>query len=449
MRHGLCHENRHDAALTDLADDLELFGSVMVDPDWRNECFKNRGTFSAITTYLAQLMAHDLVMSKDVDTSLAGVASRPKNLRERALQLNTIYGHGMHVDHGLYINSAGSALAESAKFKILPLQTLNGELHFLSPRFQLLVTQRRYLRAMEPILADRRNTDNTILMLLSALFMAFHNKQVDASRKASKAEKFIEARIKTILTWHNIICSDVLAQVTKSTPVAVAKATTLNGATIQAAFRCFHSLVLPDYEVRKGKVLSLEDLLSTRGVSPVFRLANDGSGNHTELDLWADTWAIDWHFFFRNRTCFSPSISAGFDPKDIFEKDLEAVTEQGPSPEILLPASIKDDVLKTLTEMSLYLGGCQQFSDKLANSPPLIVQLLCEAYVKGEAKGTLGPAGSHIVRTATTARLDATKAHLRAMFPDMMRGINLADLPRNFSSFFNEVDPNPKEGYYV
>lgn len=453
MRHALFETSDVSGETCELSSDLCAIQAVVRSPAWRANCLKGRRRFSAITTYLSQLMGHDFVRTADENTrfdpdlasgqDLDAKRARKPDLRRGSFFMNTIYGRGMHIDHGLYQNAPSSASIKSAKFKLLRLEGKEKNLRFYSPAFQILATPEGFRRHMEPIIADRRNMDNAVLMLLTAIFMQFHNQMVDASQEETKVLRYLDARIKTILMWHNIIETDVVNQTTTSKRRLFSPTPMLRDGGVHAAFRCFHSLALPNYTIRKGKTESLSRLLSARATSPEFVISPANAQAHTKLKPWADVWAIDWTEFTKNKTCFTPSLSEGFAPENIFGLDIKA-SEAHLGSANMAPDEMNDDVKTMIDAMSDYFPAGQTVGANFERSAPLLIQLMAEAFVKGHRTGKLGPNGSQLVRQTIERELDASRAQLDAMFPFQLAKVKDETLPKNFSQLFDTVNPNHK-----
>lgn len=452
MRHALFSTTGSGGETCELTGDLAAIQAAVKSTAWRADCLRGRPTFSAITTYLSQLMAHDFVHTAAENTRFEPDLSRnhqaagnPVNrpdLRRGSLFLNTIYGQGMHIDHWLYGNSPSSASIQSAKFRLLRLHAKNKSLKFYAPAFQIMMrSQKKFDLLMEPIIADRRNMDNAVLLLLSAVFMQFHNQLVDASREETPALEFLDARIKTILTWHRIIRSDVVEKTTMKRNSKSASVTMLRKAGLQAAFRCFHSLALPEYTIREGETETLSRLLSARATSPEFKISPKAPRIHTELTPWANVWAIDWLEFIKNQTCFTPSLSKGFQPENIFSLDIRASVGRGGAGGRATDHLI--DCVKDMTSaMKAHFPAGENVGPEFQRYAPLVIQLMAEAYVHGKGTGTLGPNGSQLVGDAIEQELESSRRQLNDMFPSFMENVQEDALPDTFASLFDAVNPN-------
>ena len=246
---------------------LKALGSAMVDqpPD-----AAPNSTIPPVYTYWGQFVDHDVTANTDRDTAVSittdpltplepgFVTSLVRNLREPALNLDSLYGSGLDDPVVPYVGpkldeGALQVLPDSFGFAHVP----GGDL----PRRPADGTAR---------IGDSRNDENLIVAQLHRAFIRFHNEVVDwlaINETQVTGDQAIFERARQLTRWHYqaIVVEDFLRTVAKESvvddllanPVADSVTRTPPGGTPEvfmplehsvAAYRFGHSMVRARYD---------------------------------------------------------------------------------------------------------------------------------------------------------------------------------------------------------
>lgn len=305
-------------------------------------------------TYLAQLVAHDLVAhvapAPDPDH---GEVEPGRNFRTQRLFLETIYGGGPLIEPGPYAVPAGGlqrrsrlrlgriAVAERNRRPGPWSEDLIGADHPARdiPRTRCpFVDETAKPGLTDAMIADPRNDDHLIISQLTALFHEFHNIVLDRTAPAAAAASgnrdeqeyrhFLDTRRVVALVYRRIVVQDLLRRLLDK-EVHAGLETALRGLSTGAAthplfavapdsrrvpvefshavFRFAHSMVRPDYV--------LNDQQAESGRRPrIHDLLDRSSGRSARLTPIASDWLIDWKYFFETDDGTRPNLSRRIGP---------------------------------------------------------------------------------------------------------------------------------------
>lgn len=244
-------------------------------------------------TYLAQVMAHDLIL-----TVPTGSPSRPfENLVSRPLMLDSLYGLGPAAVPHLYSRAADRGFRTRFCENMVPEDT--GGAVFSPDVFRnKFMTQQIFQDAA--ILADRRNDSHTIIAQITAVWMRFHNKVMDGlgpepESTAGRQAQFLTAQKIVRATWHRVLRSDVLKFILHPDVMADEEARQrakkkltprkpTGGARI--ALRSLHALPLPEYRFN-------DDVGSRGRLEFMIEI-----GSERDDRFPGEAWRIEWPLFF-------------------------------------------------------------------------------------------------------------------------------------------------------
>jgi len=369
--HGLPKSSERYMGITNLATDkknwdetkkmLSQLAEVMAIPISPDTNIDNR-KIPAGFTYLAQLIAHDLVSNGVTFPSGITEASQVRNSRTRPLALDTLYGDGPDVQPNLYQKETGSKIRRkfrrghirpkgrpTEKEDFPPYDKINDIPRIGCPYLENFnanlfnkASGRWY--PTDNLLADARNDDNLLLSQLVTLFMELHNavlEKIDIknSEKSStqKYKNFKSARSIVVKIYRDIIRYDLLPKllmedvceeyaikrelsefkddIIKNSIITTSDKTEIIDFRIpvefsHAVFRFPHSMVKSEYDFSdKREVVSLAEILKFTSLE-----------NPEEMPLAAD-WIVDnWNKFFKLDKHNTPNFSRKIGPE--LAKDL-------------------------------------------------------------------------------------------------------------------------------
>ena len=233
-----------------------------------------------IYTYWGQFVDHDLTANTDRDTSIgitdealtpltpAEVTARLENLRNPALNLDSVYGDGPfhprppgtdeHVPYQGIKLRVGQLTAIPFGARIPPIDDMDRDL----PRRRDDPDAARNGKAL---IGDGRNDENLVVAQLHVAVLRFHNAAVDWVRvnepeRASDAEVFLRARDLTRWTYQWLVVHDFLRTITAAGVVDRVLTDDHNLLDLDergtymplefsvAAFRFGHSMVRAEYD---------------------------------------------------------------------------------------------------------------------------------------------------------------------------------------------------------
>jgi len=305
-------------------------------------------------TYLAQLVAHDLVAhlapASDPDH---GEVQPDRNFRTQRLFLETIYGGGPLIEPGPYalpgqglqqrnrLRLGRVAVAERGRRPGPWSEDLIGADHPARdiPRTRCpFVDEAAKPGLTDAMVADPRNDDHLIISQLTALFHEFHNIVLDRTapaaapaggdRDGAAYRHFLDTRRIVALVYRRIVVRDLMRRLLDKEVYAGLEAA-LQGLSVgslshplfsvapdsrrvpvefsHAVFRFAHSMVRPDYV--------LNDLQEAAGRRPrIHDLLDRSSGRSARLTPIAVDWLIDWKYFFETDDGTRPNLSRRIGP---------------------------------------------------------------------------------------------------------------------------------------
>ena len=261
-------------------------------------------------TYLAQMMAHDLVL-----TVPTGIPRRPfENLIGRPLLLDSLYGLGPGSAPHLYMKEDNGSFR--TRFCENKISSVLAPAEF-SPDVFRNNTETEQISKSEAILGDRRNDSHTFIAQLTAVWMRFHNlivNELDGGTTSATARQtiFISAQRITRATWHNVLRNDVLKFVIGEDFIAdqdsrldqnsgaIRLLEVPGGAHI--ALRALHSLPLPQY-------LFNSQSSKSRDIGKMIQI-----GSELPNKIPHSIWRIEWPLFFEIKGCPEPINKTRYEP---------------------------------------------------------------------------------------------------------------------------------------
>lgn len=143
-------------------------------PDWENP------NIPAGYVYLLQLVGHDLVATSDPTPAILFGGPPVANLRQRPLQLETLFGGGPSVCPIAYRPVEGTYVEQPRlHLRTGPLKPTASRIDAVGCDLARAVEQREGALCRDVMIADVRNDDNAILAQLTSLFCRIHNGVVD------------------------------------------------------------------------------------------------------------------------------------------------------------------------------------------------------------------------------------------------------------------------------
>jgi hypothetical protein len=276
-------------------------------------------------TYLAQLVAHDLVQNVGPLPDLRQPTDyMARDYRNERLVLDTIYGGGPAAG---YLPYELADLAPDQRWmlrlgRVTAREEVNG-----GPIMEeqpardiaratcphLSDSGRRPKGAPEPLIADPRNDDHLILSQLTAMLHAFHNILVGQIRgmkggtaldEFASYRAFVQARKVAALVYRRIVVNDLLARLLKPPVYEFYKnaqaqdfldADTGNHVPVEfshAAYRFGHVMVRFDYALNERFVPGRDEK------APISTILARSSARYPHLMPVACNWLVDWARFF-------------------------------------------------------------------------------------------------------------------------------------------------------
>lgn len=405
------------------------------------------------SVYLAQLMAHDLILSVPDHPTRSETPPR-RNGVSNPLMLETLYGSGPQSEPHLY---APTNPRDCCKPRATSLERRTFRPVFRSrygvvtlptdlPRTPCCVgTTHEY----ETVIADRRNDSHAIIAWITAQWMRFHNHVFELSAgwpgtaqaddPAGYRERFRRTQAVVRARWHSVIRTNVLPYLLHpdwqggSHPQPPA----MPDARARIALRTLHSLALAHYRL-KDEGFDLLEILDT---------GSHGDTRH----LTGPDWEIRPGNFFdmdgpgtaHNRTRYRPTVDpwlriAPDDPTQLIgsgehvlsaDLNLDLLARSAPliapHEEELLPGPLqagqRKATITTYLEQVVKDGGQDLLwggpngnghIGVLSDNPPLALVLLLEAD-RGDTDGkSLGRFGSRLLAPWVLGALRAAEASL-------------------------------------
>lgn len=412
---------------------------------WENPCIP------AGYTYLAQLVAHDIVQTSLVFPTLRRDRGTLRNSRSFKLDLDTLYGSGPASCPYAYAIPVGDGYR--AELRLSRMKQSSPEAPGASPPFRDIGRGRACLAndeprggPTEPLLVDPRNDDNAILSQITTIFIHLHNTVLAGLQREQPnpgqypesvwlERQFVVARRIVTDIYRTIVRYDLLSKIID--PRIYAWYTTASPQMLDAsdddrvslefshaAFRFGHAMVRPEYKIN--------DLHEPFGIESVLSHTCRRLPQRLPLN---EHWIIQWSRFFdlgdSSIINFSRRIGPDFGhglelpangyafpldgtPRTLAHRDLlrNATMSLWSVPALVeeigrrQPTLIADS--RSLSNLEATRGGLEQWmraqrgpgvthlSDDeiewLAKDPPLLFFILHEAAEEAEGKhlGTLG-----------------------------------------------------------
>lgn len=348
---------------------------------------ENNSTIPPVYTYWGQFIDHDLTANTDRDSAISDV-TRPdlaplqpdfvtehlRNLRQPALNLDSVYGDGPTFPGGPSTAAAGfydgirlkvgSAAAESndpgspiGGVRIPPVDDLQRDLPRVDKKAQI---------------GDGRNDENLIIAQLHTAFLRFHNAVVDwvgENETTYHTDEDIFARAQQLVRWHYqwLVIHDYLKAVTfpgvadKILLAGNKHYSPRGGAGYMplefsvAGYRFGHSMVraVYDYNRNFGRPAPRENsLIPNASFFLLFLFTGNGSpafGGDT--DVLPFNWIIEWDRMVDKGAEFPDQFARRIDTR--LAPPLRDLTNEGNAPD--LDPSIKQ-ILKRLATRNLLRG---------------------------------------------------------------------------------------------
>ena len=439
--------NSAKSATSDRDAALKALVVALMAPDWRDQCRKGLSEFGAISTYLSQFLAHDLIHTVGLNSSFTrtafGDSAGPTNLRRNMLQLDTLYGEGLDLDPQLYEPNMTNPRQVLASFRLNDTQDVfPNERTAPMPAFAAPLTATEGMAGSKPILGDARNASQPMTMAVTTTFMAYHNMLVAGSENGSAAAKFMEARVKTILAWHNIIETDIIGTIlSPESQVKLPPKDKERAATV-AAFRSFHALIQSSYVLRSVNRFALSDLLSPVAVFATWNRIMAGNFWNPDQSVWETIWAVDLGGFLgkspENTTVMTASYSDQLLRDGVPVPLLDMIGSAAQGGAVTSSDLGLESVVRQLLDQLETEGRITSAERAELNDPPALIGFLAESQY-GANPGRLGPVASALVRASLMAELDGSIAQLAKItgFPEQTLRDWQKKAPKTFESLWD------------
>jgi hypothetical protein len=401
-------------------------------------------------TYLAQFIAHDLSFDPTPSLQQRVDVSTLNNLSVPGFDLDCVYGRGPLEQPYLYKQEDGSvrmllgrvlgsltAAPDKSTPRDVPrnvqVDSDNSQPSFSPPAGRALI-------------GDPRNDEHVIISQLHAVFLRFHNCLADDLKQELKAEPAFET-VQNQVRWHYqwMILRDFLPRIideeTYDSVLPHVKAGTdihhdppcaphykpQGGPYIpveftDAAYRYGHSMIRGEYRLNSN---------NSPGVGGPFPiLGTNLQSALTGLRAFADTWVVDWGFFFDGLPSSSQSLQKALKVNTFFRSELlhlpPAVTGGAPYslPErdldrahtLRLPSGQQVATALGIDAMSdaMLFKHRPDLAPAFAGKTPLSYYVLAEAEQLREGE-KLGPIGGRIVMETMVGLMVASPGSILSM----------------------------------
>jgi Animal haem peroxidase len=365
---------------------LKVLGAAMVeDPPPVEDPLQpeDNSTIPPIYTYWGQFIDHDLTANTDRDSAVSDitrpdlapllpnkVVKRLRNLRQPALNLDSLYGDGPTFPRQPATQAAD--LYDGIKFKLgtAATETIDGG-PIPGERIPPEDDLRRDLPRVDKkaLIGDDRNDENLIVAQLHVAFLRFHNAVVDwvvANEPQTGGDAAVFARARQLVRWHYqwLVVHDFLKTVTMP---GVADQVLLGGnrhyATRKgelfmplefavASYRFGHSMVRGAYDFNRNFGRPGNNVLPNASFDLLFLFTGEAAdpfgGNTNVLPF---NWIIEWDRMVDKGDPVPDHFARRIDTQ--VAPPLRALLNQGNNPE--LPETIRQ-ILKRLATRNLLRG---------------------------------------------------------------------------------------------
>jgi Animal haem peroxidase len=367
---------------------LEALGAAMVeDPPLAADPLQplSNSTIPPVYTYWGQFVDHDLTANTDRDSAISDI-TRPdlaplepefvvenlRNLRQPALNLDSVYGDGPTLSSSH--PSASAALYDGIKLKVgaaaevstNPARPIGGVK--IPPEADLARDLPRAANGTATI-GDARNDENLIVAQLHTAFLRFHNAAVDwvaANEPGFDTDREIFGRARQLTQWHYqwLTIHDFLKTVTLG---GVADQVLLGGNRFWAprhgrvwmpleysvaTYRFGHSMVRAVYDYNRNFGRPGTNILGNAPFNLLFTFTGKAQppfrGDTAALPF---NWVIEWDRFVDHGAAFPDRFARKIDTR--LAPPLRALLNEGNDPALV--QTVKD-ILKRLATRNLLRG---------------------------------------------------------------------------------------------
>jgi hypothetical protein len=363
---------------------LKELGAAMVeDPPPASDPLEPEGnsTIPPIYTYWGQFIDHDLTANTDRDSAISDI-TRPdltplqpddvardlRNLRQPALNLDSVYGDGPTFDPSAPTEAAD--FYDGIKLKVgtvatEPADQINGvrippddDLQRDLPRVDKLAQ-----------IGDGRNDENLIIAQFHLAFLRFHNAAVDwvkANEPAYDDDQKVFERARELTRWHYqwLVVHDYLKTVTMA---GTADEILLGGNGLfepdgevfmplefsVAAYRFGHSMVRAVYDYNRNFGRPGNNFQPNAAFNLLFTFTGNGrpAPFFGTTDVLPFNWIIEWDRFIDKGSSFPDQFARRIDTR--LAPPLRDLTKEGNDPELV--QAIRE-ILKRLATRNLLRG---------------------------------------------------------------------------------------------
>lgn len=342
-------------------------------------------------TYLAQFAAHDIIRNTTLQANLAGPENGRRNMRQRSLMLDALYGDGPVFSESLYeLPRPGEHFRTMLRTgSIARLSSLPAELAGRCPHLQRDIPRfhqadlsdggRTRIGRPDVLVPDQRNDDNAVVAQMTALLHHLHNAVAEALRALPAMplfdphmplgfNLFENARRVTTALYRGVLRRDLLNRLliehvrdryeaTGFQPIADPRSHGIPLEFSHAAYRLGHAMVRKVYRFNRNS--------PPKGIRDT--LDNRSSSRPHKFPLLMD-WIADWSSFFElgyGEVQFSRRIGPSFN---------SVLLEHSEFPSILIGSGP---------------GGATRPGDEAHLPDPMRSGLLLRDLVRGVAGGLL------------------------------------------------------------
>lgn len=298
----------------------------------RPEHWPDNANLPAGYTYTLQFLAHDAVASSLPLWASHGGGAEVENLRRRLLRLDTLYGAG---PAGCPFPFAPDDPQDQSRsrFRMSPVGPAAGGFDPEAP--QPAGAYRDIGRASthgtlggtdgwaEPLVADPRNDQHSLISQVTALFQMLHNAILDllpppdmatiGTRVRGHNLRFAVAREATTLIWRHLVRHDILPRILHPAVAALYRA----GETLEAAPAAGLPLEFSHGAFRFGHAMARDSYHFGEAVDPLAlgTTLRQSSGRSPDLMPLKPIWIVQWSRFFELPGGRMPNYSKRIGPQ--------------------------------------------------------------------------------------------------------------------------------------